>query len=300
MMTELRPMSTSEVLARTFHLYRSCFLLFAGMGTIYAACVVVGVVIVVWIPLGPVIGILGASLLAVVELALVLLAMINLALAGGAAIYAVSQIYLGREATIRDSYRAVRPLIFHLARVQLSKCFRVIGRYTLAQLLFLIVFGILYKVFNAESNKTAEMALVILALPVLVTSTVWEARNICGYALAVPACQMERLSAPEALKRSQSLTSQFLGRIFLVLLLPTAMGASLWALLRTITWTNLPPALSVVWSLSCLFAVLTLTAPIAMIAISVVYYDLRVRKEAFDLQLLMVSIGPEQAPPAIG
>ncbi|HLY99336.1 MAG TPA: hypothetical protein VKT33_09750 [Candidatus Angelobacter sp.] len=305
MTTELRPMSTGEVLDRAFHLYRSYFPLFAGMGASYAACVVIGTLIVVWIPLGPVIGILGVLLLAVVELVFVLLALIGLALAGGATIYAVSQIYLGREATIRDSYTAVRPLIFRLARVQLSKCFRFLGRLIRAQFLFGIVFGPLYIGFNAESNKTALIVLQILALPVLVASTVWEARTVCGYALAVPACLLERLSAPEALKRSQSLSSQFLGRIFLVLLLTAAMGAGLLALLLAITWGKLSPTLGVVWSTSSIFAALTLTSPIGMITISLLYYDLRVRKEAFNLQLLMASIGQpwqeQVAPvPAIG
>jgi hypothetical protein len=303
MTTALRPMSTGEVLARTFHVYRSYFLLFAGMGASFAACVVIGVLIVIGVDtlLGPVIGILGGLLLAVAELGLVLFALIGLALAGGATIYAVSQIYLGREATLRDSYTAVRPLIFRLARIQLSKCFRALGRLMLAQLLFIIVFVPLYKVFNAESNKTAEMALQILALPVLIACAVWEARTVCGYALAVPACLLERLSAPEALKRSQSLTGQFLGRIFLAFLLPVVLGTSLWALLLAITWGKLSPMLGVVWSVSSIFAALTLTSPIGMIAIAVIYYDLRVRKEAFDLQLLMASIGqplPQQVSPA--
>ncbi|HET6840714.1 MAG TPA: hypothetical protein VFK06_03385 [Candidatus Angelobacter sp.] len=305
MMTELRQMSTGEVLARTFHLYKNHFLQFAAMGTIYAACVVIGILIVIGVDelLGPVIGILGGSLLVVAELGLVLLALIGLALGGGATVYAVSQIYLGREATIRNSYTAVRPLIFRLARVQLSKCFRVLGRYMRAQLLFGIVFVPLYLALNGESNKTVLIVLQILAFPVLVAIAVWETRAVCGYVLAVPACQMERLSSPEALQRSQSLSSQFLGRIFLVLLLTAAMGAGLLALLLAITWGKLSLALSFVWQASSIFAVLTLTAPIAMIAIAVIYYDLRVRKETFDLQLLMASIGQpwqEQVPPAIG
>lgn len=303
MTTELRPMSTGEVLDRAFHLYRNHFLQFAAMGTIYAACVVIGILIVtvVDLPLGPVIGIIGGALLAVAELVLVLLAMIGLALGGGATVYAVSQIYLGCEATLRDSYTAVRPLIFRLARVQLSKFFRVLGGLILVQLLIGIVFNPLFAVFNAHKTVWLGLLVSVILFFSVGAGAVWVARIVCGYALAVPACLLERLSAPEALKRSRSLSSQFLVRIFLAFLLPVVLGTGLWALLRTITWANLPPTLSDVWSLSSLFAALTLTAPIAMIAIAVIYYDLRVRKEAFDLQLLMVSIGqplPEQVPPA--
>src|SRR6266481_5519418 len=150
MTTELRPMSTGEVLDRAFHLYRNHFLQFAAMGTIYAACVVIGILIVtvVDLPLGPVIGIIGGALLAVAELVFVLLAMIGLARGGGATVYAVSQSYLGCEATLRDSYTGVRPLIFCLARVQLSKFFRVLGGLMLVQLLIGIVFNPLFAVFN--------------------------------------------------------------------------------------------------------------------------------------------------------
>ena len=36
----------------------------------------------------------------------------------------------------------------------------------------------------------------------------------------------------------------------------------------------------------------TLASPVATIAIALVYYDERVRKEAFDLQLMMESLSP--------
>ncbi len=43
------------------------------------------------------------------------------------------------------------------------------------------------------------------------------------------------------------------------------------------------------------FIASTLSGPISIIAFSLVYYDQRVRKEAFDLTLMMEAIG--QAPP---
>jgi hypothetical protein len=39
--------------------------------------------------------------------------------------------------------------------------------------------------------------------------------------------------------------------------------------------------------------------PIATIAIALIYYDQRVRKEAFDLQLMMEAIGQQQPSPAM-
>lgn len=53
-----------------------------------------------------------------------------------------------------------------------------------------------------------------------------------------------------------------------------------------------------IWQLMASFLASTLAGPIATIAIALIYYDERVRKEAFDLQLMMEAIGmpkPAQA-----
>jgi hypothetical protein len=42
----------------------------------------------------------------------------------------------------------------------------------------------------------------------------------------------------------------------------------------------------------------TLVAPIAWCVVTVLYYDLRVRKEGFDLQLALERFGPVPAAPA--
>jgi hypothetical protein len=42
-----------------------------------------------------------------------------------------------------------------------------------------------------------------------------------------------------------------------------------------------------------------LTGPLATIGIALVYYDERVRKEAFDLQLMMSSLDPPAPSPAM-
>jgi hypothetical protein len=44
------------------------------------------------------------------------------------------------------------------------------------------------------------------------------------------------------------------------------------------------------------FVVGVLTGPLATIGLALVYYDERVRKEAFDLQLMMSSLTPGFAP----
>ena len=48
------------------------------------------------------------------------------------------------------------------------------------------------------------------------------------------------------------------------------------------------------WEIVAGFCASTLAGPIATISIALIYYDERVRKEAFDLQLMMEAVGMQQ------
>jgi hypothetical protein len=52
----------------------------------------------------------------------------------------------------------------------------------------------------------------------------------------------------------------------------------------------------VIWQFVGTFVASSLSFPISTIAISLLYYDQRVRKEAFDLQLMMASIDQNSDP----
>jgi hypothetical protein len=43
----------------------------------------------------------------------------------------------------------------------------------------------------------------------------------------------------------------------------------------------------------------TLAGPLLMITLALIYYDVRIRKEAFDLEAMMAALGPS-TPPAAG
>jgi len=47
MNTALRPMSTGEVLDRTFNLYRNHFLLFSGIAISEVVCVLIGILLLI-------------------------------------------------------------------------------------------------------------------------------------------------------------------------------------------------------------------------------------------------------------
>jgi hypothetical protein len=114
--------------------------------------------------------------------------------------------------------------------------------------------------------------------------------------MSVTACLAEKLSAREALKRSRFLTQQARLRIFLILLL---MGIIALALNYALTAPSLAYSLMhdgkltipwAIWEYLGGFAASVLAGPISTIAIILVYYDQRVRKEAFDLQFMMESL----------
>jgi len=120
------------------------------------------------------------------------------------------------------------------------------------------------------------------------------------YALAIACCVVEDLGVIKSIKRSAALSKGSRFRIFLIytvfLLLAVVVGAALGGLAGGfgVLIPYIPARLILVYLAS--FVAGALTGPLATIGIALVYYDERVRKEAFDLQLMMDSLGP--APPA--
>jgi Membrane domain of glycerophosphoryl diester phosphodiesterase len=117
----------------------------------------------------------------------------------------------------------------------------------------------------------------------------------CRLIVSIPAAVLENLGARKALRRSLALTRSNAGRAFMIILLYFVLAIAVGAVF---TW---PPSIGLVgarnnpammrmWmaitQVSTEFAGVLIT-PVLMIAISVFYFDLRVRKEAFDLQMML-------------
>lgn len=114
------------------------------------------------------------------------------------------------------------------------------------------------------------------------------------YGIAIPAVVLENISASESMERSKHLTKNAVGRVIIVSFLTgifawamsTAAGAGLNALSPAVF------AHSGVLTKEVLAQILTTLAeivlgPISAIGLTLVYYDQRVRKEAFDLEHMM-------------
>ncbi len=132
----------------------------------------------------------------------------------------------------------------------------------------------------------------------LLGAVVWIFSIICKYALAVPACLLEKVRGVAALRRSRELAQGSLFRIFIVLLMVFILNLVFSLALQWLGGLALFSYALIGWNLLAGFIASTLSFPISNIAYSLFYYDQRIRKEAFDLQLMMEAVG--QAPPAQG
>lgn len=298
----LRPLTTGELLDRTFHLYRNNFMLFAGIASIAAIIVVAGSVFLMALgislpatgpdvdprtmfgPLGAYYGILG------------LFYLLGASLATGATIFAVSRVHLGQVSSIGESYKKVFPRLGSIILVALWIILRMI---LMAVLLFICLFVgifILGLIFAGEGGRLAYNVGFIFGLLAVITIYVLLFRLYFQYSLAVQACTLENTGVNESVKRSTFLTRDSLWRIFLIYFLMGVIGFAFRFALKWPAESLFKPAsmAAIIWQALATFIAYTISFPISTIAISLLYYDQRVRKEAFDLQLMMESLGQAQ------
>ena len=263
MATALRPLTLGELLDRVFHLYRNNLILFAGLaGMPYAVVLALQLATLDFqnTPLT-----LGWAV------TIPLLALAGFTANGfvqAGTVYAVSQLYLGRGVSISEAYSQILPRVFMLC-------------------LMTVVLGI-----------AIMLGILALVLPGLYLLLRW--------ALVVPAMIIERKSMTEAMGRSAFLMTNQYGRAFLVYVLffiITAIFTAFFQVPATIAVLTSPvPGMMPTWAQVLVqaggFLANTFLGPLLTIAISLLYYDGRVRKEAFDLEHMttLVEAGPVSAP----
>jgi hypothetical protein len=286
----LRPLGVGDVLDRTFTVYRSKPLVFIGLSAIwYLLLVLVFVVLAVVIFAGALaafsrqattpspeqiagaaVGIIGFVIVAVI------VAILLFAAQSAALVHAAARRYLAKDVAIGEAFRAglaASPRLF-IAGV----------------LVFLAIFGVwaVLVIAAALANQGILWALVVLA------GIVATAFLGCSWLVAPVVVVVEKMGPIAALGRAWRLSSGNRWRIFGIQVLLFILNLVLSLLIGGIfggiaaTSTQSGPAgqlgLSVVQSLVNLASTI-IWAPVEWIAFTVLYYDLRVRKEAFDLQL---------------
>src|SRR5690348_10508639 len=146
----LRPMSTSQVLDRTFQLYRNNFVLFAGIAILTPAMRLIAMLAQLRI-FGPLEvpqqpeaitpQFLQAFLVRIAILLVVtsVIYVLGTALASSATAYAVSMVHLGKSTTIADSYKHVWPIFGRILGVLCTVLFFTVGPIFLIEMVFMVL-----------------------------------------------------------------------------------------------------------------------------------------------------------------
>lgn len=317
MQTYLRPLTLGEILDRTAELYRTHFLLFAGIASLYAGVLLVLSLIQIGIQ-----EILRANHMAsqlvwetvLGGLLMAPLIMIAAGIAVAANNRAVSWVHLGYPATISAAYRSILPrlgrylwLMFMTACIVWLPCLALYGGYMVFVMLYARPHGLL-----AQTPTTRDpAALLIFGLVtvgfcfLVLGGIIYAVLMGLRYSLAVPACVIEDLKARSALRRSVELSKGSRGRIFLLALLVVAVQVGLGLITQLFfivaTFRHhgvLPAGIRVLQQLVAFFTN-TFVGPIYATGFTLFYYDQRVRKEGFDIEWMMqaAGLGSEPLPP---
>lgn len=314
----LRPLTTSQVLDRTFQLYKKNFLLFVGIAVVGPALTLVASLIQLAVFGSPVMPdpkrfdpalfkafFLRAGISAVVGITVLI---IGNAIATSATVYAVSMVHLGKTTTILESYQKMKTIFWRIVGIIVRIFFLAWSPFAVTYgLLILLLIGLPALMRGGGGEIAGAIAVIVaafLGLGGVFGAILWAVFVYCRYALAVPACTVEGLPAKYAMLRSKFLSKGSFWRIFFIFGLTILMGFALTSVLQmpAFLFANpfamKPGPMSIgylFWAQLGEFLGRTIAGPIATIAIALVYYDERVRKEAFDLQLMMENLGQPTA-----
>ena len=294
----LRPMTLGEVLDRTFRLYKSNFWLFIGVTALPYLLILlfqIGVAAMASSfgqgsqPPNVTPGFIGRIFTGFSIGFVFYLIIYGYTLA--ATIFAVSDVYLARTATVRGSFAKVGAKIL---RIMLIFFFILI-----AAIVAIIVVGIVAGILGAIT-RSAPLIFVLFIVCGLAAVILF-----CRLALWIPAAMLENVGAGNSFQRSMYLTEGYALQFFLIYLLVGVLTyaailvfqAPFFAIAGRAAASHqaLPFGIAVLQDLGA-FMSQVLVGPIGTIATSLMYYNLRVRKEAFDIQHLMSSLQATATP----
>jgi len=322
--SSLGPSSLGEILDRTAQLYRSRFLVFLGISVMPTLVVLVPVCALflllawlgstsknpppeAWAKLAADVFLISGGVIALAMYAAIA------AFAMAALNHAVARAYLGEKTTIRDAYKAVwRRGWRYVWLLILEGLIIGVAPMVLWIALVAIAAGVGILAQKAGMGGSTNDALFGLAVVVAVVALLgyffW---MLLRLSLVFPACVIERIGAWAAVKRSSSLSKGTKGRIFLLYLLAAALTSllSMGITIPLAIIAALIPAFSgaqhaqaagiamvfIIYGGS--FAVQALTRPVYGIALTLFYYDQRIRQEGFDIEWLMQRAGMVAQPP---
>jgi hypothetical protein len=315
MQTHLRPMSLGEILDRTAQLYRSNFMLFAGIAAVYAGAVLV--LNLLQIAMAEVMRHLHMTQqLPWVTLGFLIIILPLIFIFAGAAVAAnnraVAWVNLDQPASIRGAYLSILPRIGRYLWLMTLIAFSIYIPFVLisiAYFVFLLIYALPRKLFvpgGASTNpqSTIVIALVTLAFGVLALGALAYAIVMAlRYSLSLPASVLEDLPARKAIRRSIDLSKGSRGRIFVLGLLISFIQLGLVAITQVVFIVfafkqhgRLPAWAQIVQQIVGFFTN-SFIGPMYATGLTLFYYDQRVRKEGFDIEMMMEAAGMSAPPP---
>lgn len=253
----LRPLSTGEILDVSFGLYRKLFVPLVLVSLVTSA---VPLILNTYLSVSG--GILAKPILSCVT---IVLALVMNSIATAATVYIISENYLGRALSAGEA---------------LSRAVPFIGR------LFVLAF---------LTGLVVGIGMILLFVPGLIL--------LAGLILSIPVLVLEgSTNALEAMGRSWNLSHGFRGKVLgiaiTVLVLIYIPSIALGGLMPA--FTNPEDLIAGQLQLSAPMLILAAVSGILQLiifpffycALTVLYYDLRIRKEGFDLEVLAAKLQP--------
>ena len=314
---DLRPLTVSEFLDRTFSIYRHRFLLFVGLMAPQAVLALIGAMLMGWVQsslrtaddfeIGRLtILVVGAGAGAVL---FSILHWVLYVVGAGAIAGAVSDLYGRARPEVGSSYAAATRRLGPLLWATFLMAVRVFGVFAVAVLPGAVILGLAGGANVLQPDSTGTWAslliigLLVISLGALVGFGVMIYMGL-RYAVAIPSVVLEPIGGRDAIRRSIRLTTGLLGRAFLlmicgavityaaamVLQMPFMIGMLLAGPeTRTGFWLNMAGTATGA-------AGQTLTAPVFAIGVVVLYFEARIRHEALDLQVMTEALAPPPMP----
>jgi hypothetical protein len=308
----LHPLRLTEILDRTAQMYRSRFLVFLGISAIPAATMFVfaaGIfAFFAWIGAnvrngGSSASVLGWILLIVMVILVVPASLAASALGEAAICDAAARFFLGHPMTIRNAYKTAW-----------GRRWRYVGLYIMQGLAIVAGPGIAFfgamaimiavKVSGYATNDPSPVfgGLLFLLFLLIGGFAVWMLLRLC---LAFPVCVVEQATAWCGLKRGTGLSDGTRGRILLLYVLGVLLNQILvWVVafpamivlalipgLQGAAHSHLLGVILIIFFYGAMFVVRALTKPVYGIALTLFYFDQRIRQEGFDIEWMMQQAG---------
>lgn len=304
---QIRPLTTGQILDRSFSLYRSHFGLFAGFAVFPAAVsLLFGLMRIIYLlmvhqPIAryrltgvqslPMIGLYFGSWIAQV-------CVYGISMA--ATTWCIAAIYQGGNANMKMGFEFAfrkwyRYILLWLAQIWSVAWLPGIAIVILTAAVFLI---------PGMKGSAAGVFVAGLFFLSIIGAMVWMLIRFLRVSLAIPACVVENLKVLESIRRSKQLLTSRKGRVFLLLLLIVVLDLVFVTVVTPFSMLMMRsgPTQALIASLAVLLAGFlfgVLVSPVYAVGICLFYFDERVRREGFDIEFLMRKAAEASAPPAM-